>query len=106
MKIARYLARYFLTGLPLSGKRQDNATLFRAATKDYRDAPISKLSGPRWHRLARRWALLGVPVLLALAALAAWVIQTVYTWMAGGSGIFILDQAWTRLALGPPPPWV
>jgi hypothetical protein len=105
-RLPRYLARYFLTGLPLSGKRQDNATMFRAATKDYRDAPTSKLSGPRWHRLARRWALLGVPALLGLAALAAWMIQTVYTWMAGGSGIVILDLAWTRLALGPLPPWV
>ena len=108
--IARYLVRYFLTGLPLSGKRQDNATLFRAATRDYRDAPTEKLSGPRWHRLARRWAVLGVPLVLAVMAGASWVVQTVYTLLGDGHGGFAAQLAWQRFDLGEPAwsswPWL
>lgn len=63
--------RFFVTGQAVSGRDTDNATLFRAATKDYRDRPRERLSGPVWVRLAWRWALLGVPILLLAAGRAA-----------------------------------
>lgn len=67
---AAYLAvrstyRYWITGY--NGK--DNASFLRDATKDYRDGPVEKLSRARWHRVARRWAFLGVPANLGIAGI-------------------------------------
>ena len=63
--------RYFVTGRSLSGEDTDNATFLHAATKDYRDRPYEVLTGPVWQRLARRWALAGVPLVLAAVEAAA-----------------------------------
>jgi hypothetical protein len=69
--LIRTLFRFFVTGVPVSGRDTDNATFRHAATKDYRDKPREKLSGPIWQRLARRWALVGVPsILLVLHGVA------------------------------------
>lgn len=70
--VVRSLFRFFVTGTALSGRDTDNATFLHAATKDYRDKPKERLSGPIWQRLARRWAVLGVPgILLALDGIGA-----------------------------------
>lgn len=60
--------RYWITGRPIIGPG-DNATFLRDATKDYRDGPVEKLSRARWHRVARRWAFLGVPMTAGIPAI-------------------------------------
>lgn len=75
--------RYFITGRSLTGARTDNATFFHAASKDYRDRPYETLTGPIWQRLARRWALVGVPVLALILTALGYVLRFVY-WVAPG----------------------
>lgn len=65
--ITRVLWRYFVTGRELRGPG-DNATFLDDATEDYRHNPREKLTRARWRRVARRWALLGVPLLFLLIA--------------------------------------
>lgn len=85
--------RYFVTGASVTGRPTDNASFLHPATEDHRGKPVERLSGPLWQRLARRWALLGGPLLLTLFAL----VSTVVRWFADA------------LALTPPPffrvPW-
>ena len=71
--------RYFITGRSVTGDPRDNATMLHAATKDYRDQPTERLSGPVWQRLIRRWALLGIPGLLLATSLAAIATAQLYT---------------------------
>jgi hypothetical protein len=56
--------RYFVTGRELRGDG-DNATFLHDATTDHRGRPYEKLTRARWRRVARRWALAGVPLALA-----------------------------------------
>jgi hypothetical protein len=70
--------RYFITGRSLTGNRTDNATMFHAASKDYRDRPYETLTGPIWQRLARRWALAGVPLLFLFLAVVNVFLTGVY----------------------------
>jgi hypothetical protein len=62
--LVRSLFRYFVSGQAVTSHDTDNATFLHAATKDYRDRPVEKLTGPLWQRLARRWALIVVPLSL------------------------------------------
>ena len=62
----RVLGRYFVTGQSLRGPG-DNATFLHRATVDYRARPYMTLSGPVWHRLARRHAAATIPLALACA---------------------------------------
>jgi hypothetical protein len=55
--------RYFISGRELRGAG-DNATWFHDATVDYRGRPVEKLTKARWQRVARRWVLIGIPLLL------------------------------------------
>jgi hypothetical protein len=59
--------RYWITGREIIGPG-DNATFLHDATVDYRGGPVEKLSRARWHRLARRWTLAGVPGALTIPA--------------------------------------
>lgn len=86
------LWRYFVTGRPLYGDRRDNASFLHAATEDYRGKPVEKLSGPLWRRLARRWALAGVPVLMLVLTLVAGI--------SSGRGPGWLFMPWPQLAAG------
>lgn len=70
--VARAMGRYFLTGASLRGAG-DNATFLHRATVDYRARPYVTLSGPIWHRLARRHAAFTVPFGLTVA----------YPWIGG-----------------------
>jgi hypothetical protein len=73
--------RYFITGRELRGEG-DNATFLHDATVDHRGRPYEKLTRARWRRLARRWALLGIPWLLldlSLLSVVAWEILVAYT---------------------------
>lgn len=62
--LVRSCWRFFVTGREVIGPG-DNATFLRDATRDYRDSPVERLSRARWRRVAWRWALIGVPWLLA-----------------------------------------
>lgn len=84
---ARCWWRYFITGRPLNGRQRDNATFRHAATRDHRGGPTERLSAPVWHRIARRWSLLGIPGGIAAAGFAAATTRSV----TGGSG----SPAWT-----------
>jgi hypothetical protein len=64
--LVRSLFRYFVSGQSVFGRDTDNATFLHAATKDYRDRPYERLTGPIWQRLARRWGLIVVPLVLAV----------------------------------------
>ena len=88
--VASVWVRYFVTGRSLTGARTDNATMWHAATKDYRDRPYEVLTGPIWQRLARRWALLGVPLLalpLTLIGLAARAVRWAATALGHPTGL-------------------
>lgn len=85
--------RYWITGRPLSGPG-DNATFLRDATKDYRDGPVEKLSRARWRRVARRWALLGIPMAAGIPAIFSerarlFLLLYCLTVLAGGATIAI-----------------
>lgn len=60
------LWRYFVSGRELRGDG-DNATWLHDATVDHRGRPYERLTRARWRRVARRWALLGVPLALGMA---------------------------------------
>jgi hypothetical protein len=64
--------RYFITGRELRGEG-DNATFLHDATTDHRGRPYEKLTRARWRRVARRWALVGVPAWLAFMSAVAHV---------------------------------
>jgi hypothetical protein len=68
--LARSFLRFWVTGRPLRG-RGDNATFLHDATVDYRGRPVEKLTRARWRRLAWRWGVAGVPILL-WATLGVW----------------------------------
>lgn len=68
--LVRSCWRFFVTGREILGAG-DNATFWHDATHDFRGNPIEKLSRARWRRVAWRWALLGVPWLLADVWIAA-----------------------------------
>lgn len=57
---ARSAFRYFVTGREITGPG-DNATFLHDATQDFRNRPVTKLSRARWQRVARRWAIVGIP---------------------------------------------
>lgn len=79
--------RYFVTGQPIIGGARDNATLLHDATQHFGSHPHPRLSRARWRRLARRWALLGIPGgLFALQGAADAV-----AWLPWD------DSAWTHL---------
>jgi hypothetical protein len=69
------------------GRRRDNASLLHGATKDYRERPRERLSSPLWHRLVRRWTLLGFPTLLL-------IIDQLAT---ATSAIFVPPPTWARI---------
>lgn len=82
--------RYWITGY--NGK--DNASFLHDATVDYRGAPVEKLSRARWHRLARRWTLAGIPALLTVPAFLSdtarlFLFCYVLAVVAGGATILI-----------------
>jgi uncharacterized protein DUF87 len=66
--------RFWVTGKPVWG-RGDNASFLHDATEDYRHRPVEKLTRARWRRVAWRWGVAGVPLLL-WALLGRW-------WAAG-----------------------
>jgi hypothetical protein len=93
--IADRWLRYFITGRSLTGNRTDNATFFHAASKDYRDRPYETLTGPIWQRLARRWALVGVPLLFLLLGLVNLFLTGVYMIAPGRTREDVpLDHDW------------
>lgn len=69
--------RYFVTGKEITGPG-DNATFLHDATVDYRNRPVERLSRARWRRVARRWALLGIPGSLGSMEGAAWLTEHTY----------------------------
>lgn len=71
---ARIFGRYFITGQELRGPG-DNATFLHRATVDYRARPYTRLTGPKWQRLARRHAVITMPVLIALLS---WKVAVCY----------------------------
>ena len=70
--------RFFVTGREIIGPG-DNATFLHDATVDHRGRPVTKLTRARWRRVARRWALLGIPGGLASAEGAATLTEFPYT---------------------------
>jgi hypothetical protein len=74
--IAIMMWRYWVTGAPVYG-RADNATFWHDATADHRGRPYEKLTRARWRRVARRWALAGVPLALCAMACVAWLARQV-----------------------------
>ncbi len=78
--LVRSVFRYFVTGASITGRRTDNASFLHAATKDDRGKPVERLSGPIWHRLARRWAIAGLPLLFLLFAAISWPVRYVAGW--------------------------
>jgi DNA translocase FtsK/SpoIIIE-like protein len=94
--------RYFVTGQSVLGRDTDNASFLHAATVDYRKKPVEKLTGPIWQRLARRWALIGVPVFALFLTALGWVVRGVYYLAPGRETtdlpwLFTVD--WIRLSL-------
>lgn len=85
--------RYFVTGREIIG-RGDNATFLHAATKDYRDKPYEKLTGPRWQRVLRRNLLVGIPGSLLTAEGVARVVAAPFGWVGE------TPPGWTEV------PWV
>lgn len=79
-KVVRAFWRYFITGKKVLAGLDDNASFRDDATIDHRGEPREKLSRARWRRVARRWALIGVPFLFALVAGSARVAR----WMGSG----------------------
>jgi len=112
--VVRSAWRFFVTGQEVFGAG-DNATFFHDATHDYRGRPVEKLSRARWRRVAWRWALLGIPWLIAdmwaVAAVAAfrgstaWWAHFPWSWVLIGYLVagFSAAAAWagylTRLWL-------
>lgn len=93
--------RYFVTGKSLSGQSTDNATLLHAATKDYRDRPYEVLTGPIWQRLARRWAIIGVPLAAAFLTGAGYVARGVVALVPGPQEVWApLTWPWLTWAAG------
>ncbi len=66
--LSRSVWRYFVTGHSVTGRQTDNASFLHAATKDDRGKPVERLTGPLWHRIARRWAVAGMPLLFVILA--------------------------------------
>ena len=93
--LARTLWRFWVTGRPLFG-RGDNATWLHDATVDHRGGPVPKYSRARWRRVAWRWAVAGVPWLLADAAYwITWWPLAAYVTVAGGLGCWA-GWRWAR----------
>lgn len=77
--------RYFVTGREIRGEG-DNASFLHDATEDFRGRPYEKLTRARWRRLARRWVLLLLPLLIACASVfsetARWLFLA-YAYVVG-----------------------
>lgn len=87
----RLFGRYFITGQALRGAG-DNATFLHRATVDYRARPYTKLTAPKWQRLARRHAAVTVP--LALLVAAGWQVAIGYVAI-----LLALALAWLTAAV-------
>lgn len=93
--VIRSLVRYLVTGKPLWGPG-DNATWLHAATADYRGGPVEKLGKARWRRVAYRWALIGIPlVIIAIHGIGWSLFAYALPWAVTGATIGILHfRAW------------
>jgi hypothetical protein len=75
--------RFWVTGRPLWGPA-DNATFLLDATVDYRGGPVERLSRARWRRVAWRWTVAGVPILLAAGS--PWItVWPLYAYLVAGA---------------------
>lgn len=91
--LARSGVRYFVTGKEIAGPG-DNATFLHDATVDYRGRPYEKLTRARWRRVARRWALVGVPGGLCLGEVSSDLIGGMY------GAIGVTPPEWTDVPWG------
>lgn len=90
--------RYWITGKELRGDG-DNATFFHDATVDHRGRPYERLTRARWRRVARRWALGGIPLALAsTGALARFVRWAAERGESTAPGWSEWPWGWTLLA--------
>ncbi len=87
----RILGRYFIIGQELRGPG-DNATFLHRATVDYRARPYTRLTGPKWQRLARRHAAITVPILIALLS---WKLALCYlAVLLAASAAWMIGRGW------------
>lgn len=97
--LVRSMFRYFVSGQSVTGRKTDNASMWHAATKDHRDKPVEKLSGPIWQRLARRWIVAGMPVVFLIFAVISVVVRRVLGFF-GATPWIGFRVPWSRVAIG------
>lgn len=95
--LVRSLYRFLVSGQSVTGRPTDNASFLHAATKDDRDKPVEKLTGPIWQRLARRWAIAGLPLLFLLFAAVSVPVRFGYG-VAGSPVPLPFRLPWVRVA--------